>query len=216
MRTHCVLRGAVICRLLPQLRQACLTTACRHLLLHNAPQLRRLELGGVRLAQFTPRLAQALSGLTHLATSGAPQAWVLLVGCVLGAEACGGVHTAGCCRVLCRRLTHALLPAPADLLAARPRRRAGITLWQGLRHLACLRELRIESQGGADLPACALACGGLTALSLVACSADDWPVAGLHRYGALRVVGMRWVVPQPAAGVPVPMPRQAPMHTCLL
>lgn len=34
-------------------------------------QLRRLELASLRLAQFTPRLAQALSGLTHLSCSGA-------------------------------------------------------------------------------------------------------------------------------------------------
>jgi len=33
-------------------------------------QLRRLELASVRLAQFTPRLAQALSGLTYLSCSG--------------------------------------------------------------------------------------------------------------------------------------------------
>ncbi len=33
-------------------------------------QLRRLELGTVRLAQFTPRLAQALGHLTYLACAG--------------------------------------------------------------------------------------------------------------------------------------------------
>lgn len=71
----------------------------------------------------------------------------------------------------------------ADVIAARPRRRAGITLWEGLRHLGSLRELRIESQGGGDLPASVLACSGLTALSLIACDAENWPVAGLHRYG---------------------------------
>ena len=36
-------------------------------------QLRRLELANVRLAQFTPRLAQALSQLSHLSCSGALQ-----------------------------------------------------------------------------------------------------------------------------------------------
>lgn len=134
----------------------------------------------MRLAQFTPRLAQSLSGLTHLATCGA------------GAGGGGGAATASAPGdALAGWHAIHLLPDPspllpacvADLIAARPRRRAGLPLWEGLRHLASLRELRIESQGGGDLPASVLACSGLTALSLITCDAANWPVAGLHRYG---------------------------------
>jgi hypothetical protein len=67
--------------------------------------------------------------------------------------------------------------AAADVLAARPRRRAGIQLWQGLRHLASLRELRLEHQNGAGMPANALACTGLRGLTLLSSSANDWPLA---------------------------------------
>ena len=56
----------------------------------------------------------------------------------------------------------------ADVLAARAGgRRAGITLWQGLRHLASLQEFRCENQGvgpvRADMP--------LNAWSAAACAA---------------------------------------------
>ena len=67
--------------------------------------------------------------------------------------------------------------AAADVLAARPRRRAGIQLWQGLRHLASLQELRLEHQSGAGMPANALACTGLRGLTLLATAAVDWPLA---------------------------------------
>lgn len=78
-----------------------------------------------------------------------------------------------------------LLPAdcsPADLLAARPRRRAGITLWQGVRHLASLRQLRLENQGGGAMPINALACSSLQGLTLLCAAAEDWPSSLLHRY----------------------------------
>ena len=63
------------------------------------------------------------------------------------------------------------------MLAAQPRRRAGIQLWVGLRHLASLRELRLERQVGAGLPANALACRQLQGLTLLGCEARDWPTA---------------------------------------
>jgi len=65
----------------------------------------------------------------------------------------------------------------ADVLAAHPRRRAGIQLWQGLRHLTSLRGLRLERQAGAGMPANALACRGLRGLTLIECEARDWPSA---------------------------------------
>lgn len=40
-------------------------------LLEGLSSLRRLELSSLRIAQFTPRLAQALGRLTHLSCSGA-------------------------------------------------------------------------------------------------------------------------------------------------
>jgi hypothetical protein len=109
--------------------------------LEGLSQLRRLELASLRVAQFTPRLAQALSGLTYLSCS--------------------------------------------DLLAARPRRRAGITLWQGLRHLTSLRELRFENQGGGGMPTSALACSSLRSLTLMCAAAEDWPETMLQRYSEL-------------------------------
>lgn len=39
-------------------------------LLEGLSSLRRLELSSLRIAQFTPRLAQALGRLTHLSCSG--------------------------------------------------------------------------------------------------------------------------------------------------
>ena len=75
-----------------------------------------------------------------------------------------------------------LPPPPADLLAARPRRRAGITLWQGLRHLASLKELVVENQGGGGMPGNALACSSLRGLTLLCAAAEDWPESLLHRY----------------------------------
>ena len=142
-------------------------------------QLRRLEIANVRLAQFTPRLAQALSQLSHLSCS--------------GATCCCGVAKPLTARsVPAARAPHwethppithicpAAYAAAADVLAARPRRRAGIQLWQGLRHLASLRELRLEHQSGAGMPANALACTGLRGLTLLSSSAKDWPLA-LHQ-----------------------------------
>ena len=81
-------------------------------------------------------------------------------------------------------LTAPPLP-PADLLAARPRRRAGITLWQGLRHLASLKELLVENQGGGGMPGNALACSSLRGLTLLCAAAEDWPESLLHRYSEL-------------------------------
>lgn len=136
-------------------------------------QLRRLELGCLRLAQFTPRLAQALSQLTHLACTGE------------GAEQEeGGRRVLAGSRSTPQRLTISLSASTngADVLAARPRRRAGITLWEGLRRLASLRELRLEHQAGGGMPANALACAGLQGLTLLAAAADDWPAADLLRY----------------------------------
>lgn len=83
-------------------------------------------------------------------------------------------------------LCHPDLPTAADLLAARPRRRAGITLWEGLRHLSSLQQLRLEHQGGGGMPANALACRGLQGLTLIACAAEDWPATALHRYSELQ------------------------------
>lgn len=65
----------------------------------------------------------------------------------------------------------------ADVLAAQPRRRAGIQLWQGLRHLPSLQELRLENQTGVGMPENALACSGLTRLSLISCQLNTWPLS---------------------------------------
>ncbi len=70
-----------------------------------------------------------------------------------------------------------LPPAWADVLAAQPRRRAGVQLWQGLQHLASLQLLRLERQAGAGMPANALACRRLRGLTLIACEAGEWPAA---------------------------------------
>ncbi|EFN55411.1 hypothetical protein CHLNCDRAFT_134537 [Chlorella variabilis] len=114
-------------------------------LLEGLSQLRRLELRTVRLAQFTPRLAQALARLTHLAC--------------------------------------------ADVLAAQPRRRAGIQLWEGLRHLASLRELFLENQSGAGMPGNALACTGLLGLTLLSCAVQDWPALPRRYAGESGCIG---------------------------
>jgi hypothetical protein len=66
------------------------------------------------------------------------------------------------------------------VLAAQPRRRAGLQLWAGLRLLASLRELRLERQGGAGLPTNALACRELQGLTLLGCEANDWPASPYH------------------------------------
>ncbi|PSC69897.1 Kazal-type serine protease inhibitor domain-containing [Micractinium conductrix] len=135
---------------LPGLTRLCLrcrmeSAALAPELLEGLSQLRRLELDTVRVAQFTPRLAQALAQLTHLACT--------------------------------------------DVLAAQPRRRAGIQLWVGLRHLASLRELRLERQVGAGLPANALACRQLQGLTLLGCEARDWPTAPYSYTGEGGCVG---------------------------
>lgn len=58
-----------------------------------------------------------------------------------------------------------------------------MTLWQGLRHLPSLRELRLQGFNvGSGMPASALNCSGLQGLTLVACTADEWPQAALHLY----------------------------------
>ncbi|KAL4858951.1 Volume-regulated anion channel subunit [Chlorella vulgaris] len=131
--------------------------------LEGLSQLRHLELGTVRLAQFSPLLARALGRLTHLACS--------------------------------------------DVLAAQPRRRAGIQLWQGLRHLPSLQELRLENQTGVGMPENALACSGLTRLSLVSCQLNTWPLSlqshaassggCLGRLQALHLGSLRLVRPVP-------------------
>ena len=96
-------------------------------------------------------------------------------------------------------MRRAPLAAPrADVLAAQPRRRAGIQLWEGLRHLASLRELFLENQSGAGMPGNALACTGLLGLTLLSCAVQDWPALP-RRYGERRWARRR---PQAASHLP--------------
>ena len=161
-------------------------------MLESLAQLRRLRLGNVRLAQFTPRLAQALSGLAHLDCQGAG----LLCGRVWGGRvfspplpwACKGTLFCAATRLhhLCLYSASAHPSssncpadptcAAADVLAARPHRRAGTTLWEGLRHLASLSELRLADLGSSGgMPAAALACPHLTGLTLISTAVAHWP-----------------------------------------
>lgn len=83
------------------------------------------------------------------------------------------------------------------MLAARPRRKSGITLWEGLRHLAGLRQLAVEGQQGAGMPANALACSGLEALTLTRSGAGAWPSArdlALQPVARLRSLTLAFVV----------------------
>lgn len=71
-------------------------------------QLRRLELASLRLAQFTPRLAQALSGLTYLSCSGKNTLRVLIwVGNEPGCTVAQAIRLlAGGAGLPCCRCTH--------------------------------------------------------------------------------------------------------------
>ncbi len=68
------------------------------------------------------------------------------------------------------------------MLAAKPRKKAGTTWWEGLRYLEGLSQLRIQEQDFASMPANALECTALRGLTLLRSAAGDWP-------GPSRLVG---------------------------
>ncbi|GAB4814327.1 hypothetical protein N2152v2_001373 [Parachlorella kessleri] len=72
-------------------------------------------------------------------------------------------------------LSQVTLLGLTDILAARPRKKAGTTWWEGLKYLDCLAQLHIKDQDCAGMPASALDCTGLRGLTLVRSAADHWP-----------------------------------------
>lgn len=66
-----------------------------------------------------------------------------------------------------------------NVLAAKPRRKSGFTLWNGLSGLKSLKKLNLIGAGrDAELPRSALACSALESLSIQDCShVSNWPLS---------------------------------------
>jgi Leucine-rich repeat (LRR) protein len=91
-----------------------------------------------------------------------------------------------------------------NVLAAKPRRKSGFTLWNALSGLKSLKKLNLIGAGrDAELPRSALACSALTSLSIQDCShVGNWPLnttgvtdsrpeTGFPAVGTLRDLSLR-------------------------
>lgn len=189
--------------------------------------LRSLDLLIDKLVGSTRELGSALSRLTHLALRCRMESVAVAPEFLEGLSQLRRLELASLrLAQFTPRLAQALSSLThlscSDLLAARPRRRAGITLWQGLRHLASLKELVVENQGGGGMPGNALACSSLRGLTLLCAAAEDWPESLLHRYTgndgclgslqSLHLVSLKLVNPIP----PAIWPALAPSLTSLV
>ncbi|KAL4428492.1 hypothetical protein ABPG75_002581 [Micractinium tetrahymenae] len=175
------------------------------------PALSSLELHVDKIAGSLAELAAALPGLTHLSLccrmESAALAPELLEGLSqLRRLELENVRLAQFTPRLAQALSQLTHLSCADVLAAQPRRRAGVQLWQGLRHLASLRELRLERQAGAGMPANALACRRLQGLTLVGCEAGEWPASPYQLTGEGGCLGSLASLHLESLHLPAPVP----------